>query len=137
MLTKLKIRSKKLLEHLIVSGALEQGNDAIVQAKKLYRQQYKRDWKKRKLMLSRELRISLTLREYCSLRITAHNNGLSCTKFARQQLLNAIHEKPCILNPEILRDILQSISLSINDGRTDRLQNAEKLLITYLKDGSG
>ena len=137
MLTKPKIRSKSLLEYLIVSGALDKGKDAIVQAKIAYRKQYKKEWKQHKLMLHKELRLSLTLRQYHSLQLTAYDNKLSPTAFARQQVLIALDARPFLPNTEILRQILQSISLTINDGLTDRLQTAEKLLIAYLKDGSG
>ena len=136
MLTKpKKIRSNRLLEYLIATGALDNGKDAIVQAKLAYRKQYKKEWKQHKLMLHKELRISLTLRQYHSLQLTAYDNKLSPTAFARQQVLIALDARPFLLKPEILRQILQSISLTINDGLTDRLQTAEKHLIAYLNGG--
>mgnify|MGYP001570420545 CR=1 FL=1 len=136
MLTKpKKIRSNRLLEYLIATGALDNGKDAIVQAKLAYRKQYKKEWKQHKLMLHKELRISLTLRQYHSLQLTAYDNKLSPTAFARQQVLIALDARPCVPNTEILRQILQSISLTINDGLTDRLQTAEKHLIAYLNGG--
>lgn len=135
MLTKPKIRSRRLLEYLIVSGALDKGKDAIVEAKLAYRKQYKKEWRQHKLTLHKELRLSLTLRQYHSLQLTAHDNKLSPTAFARQQVLIALDARPFLPNTEILRQILQSISLTINDGLTDRLQTAEKLLMAYLNGG--
>lgn len=132
MKPKRKIQSRKLLKFLIDSGVLAKGEDAIKQAKIEYRKEYKKQWRIQKKTLAKTIQFYVSLREYQQISMLAIESGQSPSTFCKASVLSVIEGGKSI---PVLNQVLQAISLSINDESIHRLGEAERLLLLYLCHG--
>lgn len=139
----MKSRSKPLYEYLSNLGVLNASEEEILQAKRQYRKEYKRLWKKQR-QLHKELRIQLSLRQINEIKIKAYEFSLKPTTYARSVILSAVGDKTIIANRDCLLEILQILSMcaiAVTKNSipywvlSDQLGKAEQLLLDYLKKG--
>ena len=139
----MKIRSKLLFAFLFEFGVLNGTPEEIDCAKREYRRQYKRNWKKIKRP-RKEIRIGVTLKQFAAIKAKAQECNLPYTTFCRQLILAAVEQnEPFIRNESELLKILQlvsmaSIALSKNNLPLFRIkeliEEAETLLLQYLNN---
>jgi hypothetical protein len=136
----MKIQSKPLHEYLSRSGALGGSEEDIARAKKIYRKEYKRLWKKRRDR-HKEVRIELTLKQFRDLQVAADRLQLRHTTYARETIVSASNGRTFIPHRDCLLRVLQTLSMcTIAAMRNtappwalaDQLQKAERLLLDYL-----
>jgi hypothetical protein len=133
MKPKRKIRSRKLLKFLIDSGALTKGEEAIKEAKIEYRRQYKKQWRIQKMSLTKVMQFYVSLRECKQIYLFALESGMSPSSFCKSAVISLIEDKKTI---PALNQVLQAISLCINNKSVHDLIDAEKLLLQYLGYGN-
>jgi hypothetical protein len=137
----MKIRSKALYQYLLDAGVLNSTPEEIAAAKRAYRKAYRDAWKKRKAPLSKELRITYTLREYRDMQIHARILGISPTALCKRLTQAAVGHTGIIPHQEELQELLQCISMTLNTvvavhahpELIRELHQAEAKLLTYLK----
>lgn len=146
-----RIRSIPLYRYLLEGGYLAQSDEVIAMAKKQYRRDYKRRWKKNKRNLKTEIRITFSKTELIHIRSRASQLKTNPTDFARQAVIASSKQEFIIPGRETLQSILQKISMSAiileneasNSTQGNELQDAsqylqegEKLLMEYLGHGA-
>ena len=130
-----RIQSKKLYEYLLELEVLDRGEDAITEAKKKYRKEYKRAWAENRKKLSKEISFFISLRQHQKLRILAMNNQVAVSRYCKELILDSIHGGAEVKNRILFKRILQIISLSINENSIRRLEELERFLIDQLTHG--
>ena len=134
----MKIRSKALYEYLVQANVLDGPMEAIMLAKKQYRQRYKRQWKKRSRPV-KEIRYTVTIKQFVAIREKAKEAGLRHTTYAKAVTLENIGQ-PRLHNDTLLK-ALQLVSMAViaTEQRQpymqiyDLLYKAETALLEYLK----
>jgi len=134
----MKTRSRAIYDYLRDANVLHGNKDAIYQAKLEYRKRYKRDWKKRARPI-KEIRFTVTLKEFERIKAKAIEAGIRHTTYARAVALESIGCPQ--LNRDALLQALQLVSMAsiaVEQGRPSQealvlLRESEELLITYLK----
>lgn len=126
-----KPKSKKLLEYLNRVGVLNGTPQEIELAKIEYRKQYQRNWKQTKSPVIKDLRITLSLREYKDLKVYLYDSKITPTAYSKQIILKSINGKKIIPNHGELQIIYQKIGMAINQSLKDH--SNLKLLETLIK----
>ncbi len=137
-----RIRSKKLYEYLLNKGVLNGTPEEIELAKQAYRKSYRNAWMKGKAMLTKEVRIMYTLKEYRDLKVYAKAIGTSPTALCKTLTRSVIQNKHIIPQKEQLQELLQGISMTLNIAfkqgadlkLLEELQIIETKLMDYLKN---
>lgn len=142
-----KVRSESLYLYLKEQGVLESTPEVIEEAKRNYRRKYVQAWKRNRPKLRKEIRYSVTQKQYFELKVRAIESGLLPTEFAKDSMLSSVANKPNIPNRQMLESILQSIGIATSlCQHKDRYGNispvqveqyllkAETALLKYLKD---
>jgi hypothetical protein len=114
-----KPKSKKLLEYLNRIGALNGTAEQIQLAKIQYRKEYQKNWKQTKATLIKDLRITLSLREYKDLKVFVYDLKKSPTAYSKQIILQSITGKKIIPNRSELELIYQKVGMAINQNLKD------------------
>lgn len=126
-----KIKSKKLLEYLTETGAIN-GTEAEIKAAKIrYRKEYQKNWKQSKSNLIKDLRITLSLREYKDLKVFVYDLQKTPTEYSKQIILQSISGKKIVPNRQELELIYQKIGMAINQNLKDH--SNIKLVETLIK----
>lgn len=133
-----KIHSKKLFKFLLDKGVLDGSEEAIQQAKREYVRLYKKEWKLRNTR-QKEIRISLTVKEFTALQKLSEGVGLKPTTLVHDLAISAIENKPFIVDRDTLLEVLQHIGLaymniyqnSPNSDAENYLLRCESLLVHY------
>lgn len=112
------------------------GEEAILLAKKEYRKEYKRQWRENRRSLSKCINISITLRQYQQLKLLALKNQTSVTALSRQSILKVCEDSVELRNTVLLKQILQAVSMSINEKSFTRLHEIESMLIEQITNGN-
>jgi hypothetical protein len=134
------IRSKALYHYLLKSGVLYGTEEDIAQAKRTYREIYKRQWKQRRRP-RKEIRIEFTLKEFETIKAKAMESGNCHTAYARYVILSSIALTQQIPNKQALLKVLQIMSMAaIASAKnipswqlSEQLAQAEQMLLHYLK----
>lgn len=134
-----KIQSKKLFKFLLDKGVLDGPEEAIQEAKREYVRLYKKEWKLRNTR-QKEIRISLTVKEFTELQTLAEQVGLKPTTLVHDLAISAIENKPFIADRDTLLEVLRNIGLaymniyqnSPNSDAENYLLRCESLLVHYL-----
>jgi hypothetical protein len=126
-----KPKSKKLIEYLNRMGVLNGTPEEIQLAKIHYRKEYQKNWKQTKAPLVKDIRITLTLREYKDLKVFVYDLKKSPTAYSKQIILQSINGKKIIPNRTELEIIYQKIGMAINQNLKDH--SNIKLLETLIK----
>lgn len=104
-----------LITYLSNNGILEKGNAVeILQAKKLYWNEYKRKWRLEKRRNEKEFTISLTNDELSMLSKEAKRHKRSITRFIKESSLAYINKVYLVPDVIELRQIHQAISMVYN-----------------------
>lgn len=132
------IRSKRLYLYLLERNIDFEDSVALAQAKADYRKQYKKNWKQQSKK-HRELRPTFTEAEYIELCKRADLLGLTPTAYLRELILTNQENRKLIPHKEILLQVLQRLSMAINQSRSKHLsiqmfQEAEHLLLEYINN---
>lgn len=114
-----KPKSKKLLEYLNRIGVLDGTPEQIQLAKIQYRKEYQKNWKQTKAPLIKDLRITLSLREYKDLKVFVFDLKKSPTAYSKQIILQSITEKKTLPHRTELELIYQKIGMAINQNLKD------------------
>ena len=133
----MKIRSKPLYQFLLLANVLNGSNESIALAKKAYRKEYKKGWR-RKARPQKEVRFNITIRQFQALKAKAWHLGLRHTTYVKSLALASI-DQPCVFDDKPL-EILQLVSMAIialSNGANvakanDLLEKAEISLLKYL-----
>lgn len=135
----MKVRSKQLLVYLLENNIDFQDREALAQAKREYRKQYKKNWKTG-AKKNKDLRPSFTQQEYEELCKRASLLGLLPTTYVRELVISNQENKELICNKEQLLQVLQYLSMAIIAMKKgyisdveELLDKAEKDLLQYLK----
>ena len=107
----MKIRSKALYQYLLDADVLNGTKEAIAQAKREYRKQYKRHWKQTKRP-RKEIRIEFTLKQYGIIKLKAYEYNLRPTTYARNVILEATGTARMIVDRDLLLQVLQLVSMA-------------------------
>lgn len=134
-----KIHSKKLFKFLLDKGVLDGPEEAIQEAKREYVRLYKKEWKLRNTR-QKEIRISLTVKEFTALQKLAEGTGLKPTTLVHDLAISAIENKPFIADRDTLLEVLQLIGMAYmniyqntpNSDAENYLLQSESLLVHYL-----
>ena len=134
-----KIHSKKLFKFLLDKGVLDGPEEAIQKTKKEYVRLYKKEWRQRNTR-QKEIRISLTVKEFTALQKLAENVGLKHTTFVHDLAISTIENKRFIADRDALLEVLKNIGLaymniyqnSPNSDAENYLLHCESLLVRYL-----
>lgn len=134
----MKIRSRPLFEYLLKADVLNGTPEQIAHAKKVYRNQYKRNWKLRKRPV-KEVRFTVTLKQFVALKTQAQAAAMPHTSYVRHVALSSIGQP--MPETELLLSVLQNISMaSIAIARnmpmaeiSALIQRAENTILQYLK----
>lgn len=124
-------KSKKLLEYLNKVGVLNGTPEEIELAKIEYRKEYQKTWKQTKSPIIKDLRITLSLREYKDLKVFVYELKLTPTAYSKQIILQSITGKKIIPNRSELELIYQKIGMAINQNLKDH--SNIKLVETLIK----
>ena len=144
----MKVRSKKMWQYIIDSGALQGGTkEDIEKCKIAWRKEYKRKWKQNKIIKPIELRPGFSAKQYKELQIRAKEFGTTPTGYVKQITLASVGIGQAIPGKQKLITVLQLVSIAsiavskakhgkIEDPHriSNHLEQAEKLLLEYLKD---
>ena len=122
--------SKQLMLFLEQTGAIHGSPEEIALAKAQYRKAYKKTWKQN-APKSREIRVTVTPKQYACIEESARTAGTNPTDFLRQLGLNP--DAGIIPNKDILLHILQLLRMARCAGDSSQLADAEALLLRYLK----
>ena len=114
-----KPKSKKLLTYLDKMGVLNGTSEEIQLAKIQYRKEYQKNWKQTKAPLIKDLRITLSLREYKDLKVFVFDLKKSPTAYSKQIILQSITEKKTLPHRTELELIYQKIGMAINQNLKD------------------
>jgi hypothetical protein len=133
----MKIRSKALYDYLLLSNVLTGSPETIARAKQEYRRLYKRQWKHQGRQ-QKEIRFSVTLRQFATIKAKAQAMSIGHTTHARNIVLASI-QQPITHNNTLLA-VLQAVSMAaitIEQGKPipsvyELLRNAELMLLQYL-----
>ena len=129
-----RIRSISLFNYLVECNIDFNDTEAIALAKQNYRKKYKREWKK-KAQRHREVRPLFTHYEYSELCKRAYLLDLKPTTYVRAVVLSAQENHDLIPDKPQLLEVLQRISMAVNQDRNNTLLiEAEELLLSYLKN---
>lgn len=127
------IRSKALFEFLQVRNLLDGSSEAVLEAKREYFRQYRRNWKKRQNPFKKELRPVFSQKEFQEIRLKAYELGLSPTGYVKQLVRKFTLSKPVIPEMSTLLSILQKISMAATSSKYQLLLlEAEKELLQYI-----
>ncbi len=142
----MKIRSKKLFAFLEAKGVLDGTDDAILEAKKEFRKNYKRDWKRYTRIKRKAINCLFTLHEYSDIQSQAKRMGLRPALFGREVILSATHSSVLVPNKNELLKALQLVGMTgislanaqlpispyVLSESVEHLHNAEQLLMTVI-----
>jgi len=137
----MKIRSKALHAYLAERQLLNAPVDMVMAAKRAYRKQYKKRWKKARPR--KELRIMLTLKQFTDIKHRAREHNIPHTTYARAVILNDSSIASRFILADDLLPLLQVISIatiaSVRQSLTYTelsvlLRRAENLLLTRIKN---
>jgi len=138
-----KIRSPKLFQYLLDSGVLDKTEAEIASAKRAYRKEYDRIWKKNSRVKKKEIRPGFTQREYDELKARARQVGYNPTAYVKSLVQAVLREKHVIPNRDLLLKVLQALSIAsialsrprtIQEKETgELLHNTELMLLSYLQ----
>jgi len=107
-----KIRSSKLYQYLLFRGVLGASDEIIANAKREYRKEYKRNWKKARLKQKPELRPNFTKAELGAISKVANAFGLTSTDYVRRAALSQASQTVLIAQKDKLLTILQKVSMA-------------------------
>jgi hypothetical protein len=108
------IRSKALWQYLNGSGVLAQGEDAIEEAKRRYRKEYKRKWNANRIIKKHDVRLTFTPKEYKELKIRAVRMGYRPATYATKAIQAAITGKEVIPHKDMLLRAFQHVGICAN-----------------------
>jgi len=137
----MKIRSKALYQYLAEQNVLRGTPDAIATAKRNYRRLYKKQWKQRRRP-RKEIRITVTLKQYADIASIAREQHTSPTALARTAILSNVEGSNYVIHDEQLLHILQVISIAAIAALKQTitmqelsllLTKAETMLLQYLQ----
>lgn len=133
MVKAVKIRSEKLWQYLSNAGVLNGSKEEISKAKMDYRRKYKWEWSQNRKSLEREIRPFFSIKEYMDIKVKAFEVGLHPTQYLKELALVAIATKQIAPNKDILKKVLQKITMTLTSDNTNHLMEAEKLLLDYIQ----
>jgi len=134
----MKIRSKALYRYLVEANVLHDSDEVIALTKRKYRQEYKRQWKKRTRPV-KEIRYTVTVKQFVAIKNQAKAVGLRHTTYAKAVALESIGLPR--LHEDTLLQALQLVSMAVIATEQcqpslriyDLLRKAEAVLLEYLK----
>ena len=130
------------MQYLADVGVLDSPDEVINEAKRVYRKQFKREWKK-KNHRGKEVRPNVTNEQYASIVARAKLYGYRHpTTYVKDLILSETENKSLIPNKDELLNILQAVSMASiafsKDPTSIEVQalisNAEIMLLQYLKN---
>ncbi|MBW4888455.1 hypothetical protein KXQ82_01960 [Mucilaginibacter sp. HMF5004] len=125
----MKIRSKPLYQFLLDADVLHGTKEAIVQAKRNYRTQYKRAWK-RQSRPRKEIRFEVTLKQYGIIKARARKYNQRPITYARNVIIAEEEGTHLIADRDTLLRVLQLVSMATNALSTNSILSVSKLLET-------
>ncbi len=108
------IRSKLLYQYLKEQGVLDMDEAQITHAKKEYRRLYKKQWAENHKGLKKDIRISLTQKEYSLIRHIPTEPNMTLPSFTKALLLAVANKKQRIPDETELIHVIQSLSVTIS-----------------------
>ncbi|QKJ32472.1 hypothetical protein HQ865_22800 [Mucilaginibacter mali] len=133
----MRVRSKPLYEYLLREGVLGGTPEAIAAARLRYRQEYKRDWKRRRGR-KKEIRFAVTASQFEAVRLRAETRGLKLAAYVRSLALEGTGER--VPDDRLLRALqLVGMALTAATRGTDTarmrawLAEAEALLLGMVR----
>lgn len=143
----MKTRSKALYQFLLESGAINGIKEDIAEAKRLYRQRYLMQWRQNQSDLCKEIRFSITKRDYYAIKVRAISQRLKPASYAKQIVIASLSNTPVIPDRKTVEEVRQSIGIAyslflqknkfgnISEWDVEQhLIRAERLLAEYLKN---
>lgn len=130
----MKVRSKRLWQYLSDCNLLNASEEEIALAKVKYRRLYKTEWKQNRTKPEKEIRPMFSLREYMELKIKASEMGMKPTRYLKSLALSSIHSGSLAPNKEALTRVMQLITLAVTTKDTKPINDAEQLLLNYIKN---
>lgn len=108
----MKIRSKKLFAFLEAKGVLNGTEEEIAHAKKEFRRNYKRDWKRYIRKKRKAINCLFTLHEYADIQSQAKRIGQRTAQFGREVILSATYNSILVPNRNELLKALQLVGMT-------------------------
>lgn len=135
----MKIRSKALYNYLLDADVLNGTKEAIAEAKRNYRTQYKRAWKKRSRP-RKEIRFEVTVKQYQAIKANALSVETRTATYCKRVVLSTVDTAPLIPRQDALLRVLQLAGMALNAIHKSNasykaiayLEQAEQQLLQYL-----
>lgn len=123
----MKVRSKALYLYLLQADVLNGSEEDILRCKKAFRTAYKRQWKQRSRP-KKEIRFTLTLREFELLKARTRMLELRHTAYVKSLVLSSIG-RPALHDDRLL-EVLQIVSMAVT-GASRGMQREKLLELLY------
>jgi hypothetical protein len=134
----MKTRSIQLLQFLKEHGADNASEEGIAQLRKDYRRLYKKEWRQKRQLPIKELRPTLTLKQYEILKQNSKKaNFPNPTAYTRSLLLNDIMEQQFIVNMDNLMLVSQKVGMAINTIMRGNLYIEKERVLELLNKAEG